>query len=303
MYFTLNTILLLASTLAPVFAHSASPLHIRQAHEAHARRSLGACASNLRARDTLSHRAARRSELVGKHLGKRDHVEKVDASEASVDCLLTPESIVGPYYLPRELVRPDIREGQPGVELLLDFKIVDVNTCQPLKDVMVDFWHANSTGVYSGFQVEGTEGQGWGRGLQPTDEHGIVHMTTMFPGWYEGRATHIHIATHHGGRVLENGTYASTGNETVSHVGQVYFDEATLGRIDNMEFYKDNQKVRQRNEDDQWFMEGNSTKYDAVAKTTTLRKGKGIEGGLLACITVGVDLKHNRKKELYNPAS
>ena len=55
-----------------------------------------------------------------------------------------------------ELIRRDIRDGQPGVDLLLDVRIVDVNNCRPVQNVYVDFWSANGTGVYSGVQAEDT---------------------------------------------------------------------------------------------------------------------------------------------------
>lgn len=58
-----------------------------------------------------------------------------------VQCVLTPELTVGPYYVSGELIREDIREDQYGIELLLDVQFVDVNTCEVLTDAYVDFWH------------------------------------------------------------------------------------------------------------------------------------------------------------------
>jgi protocatechuate 3,4-dioxygenase beta subunit len=31
------------------------------------------------------------------------------------------------------------------------------------------------------------------RGRQTTDSNGLVSFTSIFPGWYSGRATHIHV--------------------------------------------------------------------------------------------------------------
>lgn len=47
------------------------------------------------------------------------------------------------------LIRKDMRETEPGIDLFLDVQITDVNTCEPMEGVYVDFWMANSTGVYS----------------------------------------------------------------------------------------------------------------------------------------------------------
>lgn len=54
------------------------------------------------------------------------------------------------------LIRKDIRETEPGIDLFLDVQITNVNTCEPIKGVYVDFWMANSTGVYSDFASENT---------------------------------------------------------------------------------------------------------------------------------------------------
>lgn len=59
-----------------------------------------------------------------------------------------------------DLVRPDIRETQTGVDLLLDVQFLNVHTCEPLPKVIVDFWHCNSTGRYAGFSAEGTSVSG-----------------------------------------------------------------------------------------------------------------------------------------------
>jgi protocatechuate 3,4-dioxygenase beta subunit len=53
-------------------------------------------------------------------------------------------------------IRKDNREDEPGVLLLLEMQFINVANCQPVTNAYVDIWHANSTGKYSGFQVEGT---------------------------------------------------------------------------------------------------------------------------------------------------
>lgn len=54
-------------------------------------------------------------------------------------CLLTPETSDGPYFYPSsQLLRQNIRESEPGVPLELEIGVVDVNTCEPMADVLVD---------------------------------------------------------------------------------------------------------------------------------------------------------------------
>jgi protocatechuate 3,4-dioxygenase beta subunit len=67
-------------------------------------------------------------------------------------CILTEEVTTGPYIWPQsQTLRQDIREGQAGVPFILDIGVLDVETCEPLPDVLVDIWHCNATGSYSSF--------------------------------------------------------------------------------------------------------------------------------------------------------
>jgi protocatechuate 3,4-dioxygenase beta subunit len=67
-------------------------------------------------------------------------------------CILTEEVTTGPYIWPRsQTLRQDIREGEAGVPMILDIGVMDVETCEPLSDVLVDIWHCNATGSYSSF--------------------------------------------------------------------------------------------------------------------------------------------------------
>lgn len=63
-------------------------------------------------------------------------------------CILVPETTEGPYYVAGELIRSDLREKetQKGIDLILDIQVIDVSTCKPIPNVMVDVWAANATG-------------------------------------------------------------------------------------------------------------------------------------------------------------
>jgi protocatechuate 3,4-dioxygenase beta subunit len=68
-----------------------------------------------------------------------------------------------------------------------------IGSCTPLTNTKVDIWHANPQGIYSGVQDAGTGQNDYLRGYQMTDENGTVQFATIYPGWYEGRAIHIHV--------------------------------------------------------------------------------------------------------------
>ena len=83
-------------------------------------------------------------------------------------------------------------------------RVRDAGTCEPLENAVVDVWHCDATGLYSGFESASRGGAGGGRsdeetylrGAQATNADGIVEFLTIYPGWYEGRTTHIHLKVH-----------------------------------------------------------------------------------------------------------
>ena len=129
----------------------------------------------------------------------------------AVQCVLTPELTEGPYYIAGEKLRRDIRDGHPGALLALRLTILDASTCKPIKGAAVDIWHADAAGNYSGFGG-GAGSRTFLRGIQKTDTNGLAVFTTIYPGWYQGRAVHIHIKVHVGGSVV--------------HTGQLFFSDA-----------------------------------------------------------------------------
>ena len=120
----------------------------------------------------------------------------------SGSCTLIPEETEGPYPLSAVLsnsamVRQDITEGKTGVPLTLVFKLVDINNgCEPITtSASVYVWHCDKDGVYSGYSQPGanTVGETFMRGIQDVDDAGQVTFSTIYPGWYAGRITHIHF--------------------------------------------------------------------------------------------------------------
>lgn len=122
-------------------------------------------------------------------------------------CVLTPDSIYGPYWREGQHKRHDIRDGQKGMYLRLAMQIIDVGTCKPLRGAQVGIWGANALGMYSSVKT------GYLRGWQSTTFHGTVEFDTNFPGHYIDRASHVHIAV----RALKE--------KRVAHIGQIYFDQ------------------------------------------------------------------------------
>ena len=105
-----------------------------------------------------------------------------------------------------------------GVPLRVDLRVIDGATCKPSERARVDLWHADAQGIYSGYEGQGdkqdlsTVGQKFLRGTQFTDSEGAVSFETIYPGWYTGRATHMHF------KVLLDDRNVLTG--------QMYFPDA-----------------------------------------------------------------------------
>ncbi len=171
----------------------------------------------------------------------------------------------GPFYIPREKVRRDIREGERGVALALRLGVVASSTCKPIPGAAVDVWHADAGGNYSGFQTDGSGSRTFLRGIQRTDAQGIARFETVYPGWYPGRAVHIHVKVHVGGRVV--------------HTGQLFFDDALTDAVFARSPYDARGPRDVRNRDDAIFVQGGGRPIMHVRRQGT---------GYLGTVTMGV---------------
>ncbi|HTN86903.1 MAG TPA: protocatechuate 3,4-dioxygenase [Sorangium sp.] len=142
--------------------------------------------------------------------------ESLDPSifEDAASCAMTTTDIEGPFFLddneiPNDinLFRSDIRDGHPGCEFRLYFRLLDGrNSCEPIPDAEVYIWHCDAEGYYSGFDSQDPSTPYTGpvertpdnldrfcRGVQLSDRNGIVGFTSLWPGWYAGRPVHVHL--------------------------------------------------------------------------------------------------------------
>lgn len=136
-------------------------------------------------------------------------------------CTVYLASTEGPCHAPSPTTQ-DVSEGYPGLPMRLELLVVDED-CNPVPGATVEIWHCDTRGVYSGdidggnddFCTGGDEeaaSSSWYRGVQTAGDDGRVTFDSNFPGWYGGRATHIHFKI------------TVDGQETL--VSQLFFDEA-----------------------------------------------------------------------------
>ena len=167
----------------------------------------------------------------------------------------------GPYYIAGEKVRRDITEGLPGAPLALRLTVLDASTCKPIKGAAVDIWHASAGGKYSGEEANGTVGRTYLRGIQRTDAKGLALFKTVYPGWYPGRAVHIHVKVHVGGDEV--------------HTGQLFFRDSFTDAVYKRAPYKARGARDMRNADDSIYGGGGSRSLLALRTA-----GKGYVGAI-----------------------
>lgn len=172
------------------------------------------------------------------------------AETASTTCVVRPEQTEGPYFVDTQLDRSDIREEREGVPLELTFNVSridegDASACGPLAGAVVDVWHCDAAGEYSGVQDNAagdfdTTGETFLRGYQLTDDAGTARFTTIYPGWYQGRAVHIHFK-------IRDSPESQQGYEFTS---QLYFDDALSDEVQAQGPYAEKGQRDLRNADD-----------------------------------------------------
>jgi protocatechuate 3,4-dioxygenase beta subunit len=161
-------------------------------------------------------------------------------------CAVTPSETAGPFPSLRDFFRSDIREGKPGALLNLTLKVVNTSAaCAAVPNANVEIWHVDAAGNYSQYGTQTS--QTFLRGIQTTNDNGEVTFTTIFPGWYQGRATHIHAEVTIGGvsrkvtqfafpesvntTVYRTGAYASRGGNPMANASDGIFADSLASEL------------------------------------------------------------------------
>jgi protocatechuate 3,4-dioxygenase beta subunit len=199
------------------------------------------------------------------------------AGAAAGSCVVAAEETAGPYpdrlgmLANKAFFRRDIREGRSGALLNLTLTITNARTnCSPVANASVEIWQCDASGNYSEYAQPGYNGTGqtFLRGLQTTDANGTVTFTTVYPGWYAGRATHIHV------KVYVNGAVVKTT--------QVAFPESITAEVYASGVYASKGQSPTKNASDNVFADGTTTEMASVSGSA--------EGGFDASLTIGISV-------------
>lgn len=143
-------------------------------------------------------------------------------------------------------VRSDVREDRAGLPLQLAITVVNAGaSCAPVTNASVEIWHCDAAGNYS--EYGNLTSSTWLRGIQPVDSSGVARFTTIYPGWYAGRATHIHIEVFVNNRLVKTsqiafpeeinsavyatGVYASKGQNPTKNTNDGIFADGVTSEL------------------------------------------------------------------------
>lgn len=321
--------------------HIRREIEVRDLTAAHGARALSQCANSATARRMKQRSVQRRADIVEKLRAERgikanpkkyrrdlaalQEWETVNHNmtgtydydmftaletvfDANTSCVLAPEVTDGPYYVVGEYFRSNVKEAEysDGVDVFLEVQYVDINDCSPVRNVAVDIWNANATGVYSGIYTSGNYAADglnstYLRGVQLSDHEGVVQFETIFPGHYDGRATHTHLLAHTNATLLPNGTI-SVWNKPVAHIGQLFYPEDLRSAVEEVYPYNTNTVTVTTNDEDMWTIVQADAAYDPFPQFVYL--GDDIADGLFAWIQIGINASADyQTDEYYNVAA
>ncbi|MGX8883038.1 intradiol ring-cleavage dioxygenase [Methylovorus sp. SPW-M1] len=201
----------------------------------------------------------------------------------NITCIAKPERTEGPYFVDHQLNRRDIRLDpvthlfSPGVPLILSIDLLNLaqHSCEPLAGATVDVWHCDAQGVYSGVSDMNTLGKKFLRGYQVSDQAGRVTFKTIYPGWYSGRAVHVHFKVR-----TQNSAGAS-----YEFTSQLFFDDRLSDAVFQHAPYKRPKPRDTRNTRDiHYGKDGNQLLLSPIEKAD----------GYHANITVALDLSDDK---------
>lgn len=192
--------------------------------------------------------------------------EVTNTGSSQGSCTIAPTETEGPFPTksPATYNRSDITDGRTGYPMTVKITINGISNCSALAGAIVDIWHCDAAGNYSeyggsGMQATDYQSVHFLRGRQVTDANGLVTFTSIFPGWYSGRATHIHVHV-----------YSAGGNSL--KVTQIAFPEGSGSAVAIVNGYSKGMSGYTYNANDNVFSD-DSAKLEVATVTGSIAAG------------------------------
>ncbi|KAJ3569721.1 hypothetical protein NP233_g4860 [Leucocoprinus birnbaumii] len=180
-------------------------------------------------------------------------------------CILAPNS-AKENYVSGSPVSANIAGGQTGLEFVLDVALMDITTCKPLPNTMVEVWSPNALGNYGSFL----------RGATTSNSGGVAEFQMIYPGWSSG-ANHVNVAVH----------TSSSMSSTTMHVGKLYFTDQWTTLIGGTSPYNQNTHARVMNNADADYKSALANGYSPVVSVGSIQDDW--PEGVVGIVTVGVN--------------
>jgi protocatechuate 3,4-dioxygenase beta subunit len=184
-----------------------------------------------------------------------------DPTKTPASCEVTNSETAGPFPTkkPTDFIINDITSDRLGTPVSLKIYVRNVNKgCEIIKGALVDIWHCDADGTYSEYNADANKH--FLRGRQATDTNGVAVWKTIFPGWYPGRAPHIHVQV-----------FTATGKSLL--ITQIAFPKAECDKVYSQGVYKSRGLQSTTNERDGVFSDG----FASEMATITGNINDGIE--------------------------
>jgi catechol 1,2-dioxygenase len=117
---------------------------------------------------------------------------------AAESCTRADPNELGPYYRAGAPERTSLCEpGEPGDPFAVEGRVIG-DDCKAIAGALVEVWHADASGEYDmiGPQKPRDPAVYHLRTMLRSDKNGAFAFDTIVPGFYGGRARHIHYAFH-----------------------------------------------------------------------------------------------------------
>jgi hypothetical protein len=119
-----------------------------------------------------------------------------------------------------------------------------------------------------------------------TNKQGIAVFDTIYPGWYRGRATHMHVKVHVGASLtnMSGAIFAKGGH--VSHTGQLYFNDSMTDEVAKLSPYSSQSVRRTRNAEDMLY---GQSKGSTMIIPVRLLSSNGLRGAVSGDIILAIN--------------
>lgn len=113
---------------------------------------------------------------------------------AQQQCRATSRDALGPFYKTGAPFQSELCASASGGgrNLVVTGRVLGMPDCTPLTDALVEVWQADERGEYSQVGAKRDDARCLLRASMRTDAGGRYRYTTIQPGEYPGRPSHIH---------------------------------------------------------------------------------------------------------------